>query len=86
MCSSDLNFYINQELFRLGVSLGEWSPNWHENPYRVAWGDVLWIDPPIPISIDRECFFSMFKEALVAYGSDGALNKNIAKLTVSFGF
>ena len=70
----------------VGVSLGKWSEDWHVKPFVVAWDKLLWIDPPDCAGLDLDFVLSVFKEALIAYGRDGRLNRNTPDRIVRFGF
>jgi len=80
------HFYMLGVRLRIALSLGEWSRNWHVKPYVVAWGQVLWIDPPDCGGLDRRLVIDLLKEALIAYGRDGWENRNVPDRIVRFGF
>jgi hypothetical protein len=79
-------FFVSGITFKLEVSIGNWSEDWHAKPYVVEWGNVLSVDPPICAGLSQKQVLNLVKEALVAYGRDGRLNRNTPERIVRFGF
>ena len=80
------HFYMSGTRLLLGISLGQWSKDWHVKPYVVAWDQLLWIEPANCGELDRANMISLLKEALITYGRNGWENRNTPDRIVNFGF
>lgn len=80
------HFFVSGVIFKLEISVGNWSENWHARPYIIEWGNVLCIDPVTCADLSQGEVLDLAKEALVAYGRDGRYNRNTTERIVRFGF
>ena len=80
------NLFLSGTSLRLAITMGQWSKDWHEKPYTIAWDRLRWFDPMDLGGLDRRYVISILKEALVAYGRDGWENIHVPDRVVKFGF
>jgi len=80
------NFFVLGTIFKLRISVGTWSEDWHAKPYVVEWGCVTEMIPSSLPDLSQSEVLDLVKEALVVYGRDGRLNRNTPERVVHFGF
>lgn len=78
--------YIQGKTFRIGITPGEGSMNYSEDPFIVKWKSIKYINPALHTQNDRMIILNILKNALSVYGEDGRKNHHAKNLIVETEF
>lgn len=80
------HFYMDGHYFRVCLEEGKGSISFKDSPFVVRWEKIDWVHPRDLHGLAPERFVAGLKEALLAYGRDGAGNRYTPIIQVEFGF